>query len=108
MNNETLEKEIDINYDSLLKQGLVVIDLRYKQYSCAKNSYKYVIGRIEKNEGDFYINMIKDFTGKVVENTKVYDIWSQILLHKYQMSASLKRDISIKVAALDFYETHGI
>ena len=63
---------------------------------------------IEKNEGDFYINMIKDFTGKVVENTKVYDIWSQILLHKYQMSASLKRDISIKVAALDFYETHGI
>ncbi len=108
MDKEKVIAEIDINYDSLLKQGLVVIDLRYREYSCTKNSYKFVVGRIENNEGDVYINMIKELTGVVVENTKVYDVWSKILLHKYEMSATLNRDISIKVAALDYLETKGI
>ncbi len=108
MNKENLLGEIDINYDSLLKQGFVVIDLRYREYSCSKKSYKFVISRVENNEGDVYINMIKDFTGVTVENTKVYAVWSKILLHKYEMSDTLNRDISIKVAALDYIETHGI
>jgi len=108
MDKVKLLGEIDINYDSLLKQGLVVIDLRYRGYSCSQNYYKYVVSRIENKEGDVYINMIKEFTGVVVENTKVYSVWSKILLHKYEMSATLDRDISIKVAALDYLEIHGI
>ena len=108
MDKEKIIGEIEINYDSLLKQGLMVLDLRYHNYICAKNSYKFVISRIENNEGDVYINMIKELTGVVIENTKVYAVWSKILLHKYEMSAILDRDISIKVAALDYLETHGV
>jgi len=36
---------------------------------------------------------------------EIYEIWTEILIHKIKMSQVLNRDIAIKVAALDYIET---
>ncbi|RLC52508.1 MAG: hypothetical protein DRZ79_01070 [Candidatus Cloacimonadota bacterium] len=97
--------EIQINFESLLKQGFAVIDVRYKVYEITDATYKYVIANVERDRDDFYVNMLKHYLGKDIEEKDVYDLWIKILKHKLKMSKMLGRDISIKVAALDFMET---
>lgn len=103
-----VENEIQINYDSLLKQGLAVIDVRYKDYEVTNELFKYVISKIEGDRDDFYPSMIKHYTGRELKDRNVYDIWTNILKHKMSMSSMLKRDVSIKVAAMDYMENVGV
>jgi len=97
--------EIQINFESLLKQGFAVIDVRYKDYEITDATYKYVIANVERDRDDFYLNMLKHYLGKNIEGKDIYGLWIKILKHKLKMSKMLGRDISIKVAALDFMET---
>jgi len=50
--------------------------------------------------------MLKYYLGKDVKDKNPYDLWIKILKHKLKMSESLSRDVSIKVAAIDFLENH--
>lgn len=97
--------DIQINFESLLKQGFAVIDVRYKEYEITEETYKYIIIHIERDRDDFYQNMLQHYLGKKINVKNIYDLWVQILNHKLNMSRMLSRDISIKVAALDFIET---
>jgi len=101
------EKQVDIqiNFDSLLKQGFAVIDVRFRDYAITKETFKYVIINVERERDDFYQNMLKSYLGKNIEGNKIFDLWTNILKHKLQMSEKLGRDISIKVAGLYFVET---
>lgn len=101
-----MDKEITINFESLLKQGFAVIDARYRKYSYADDDYKFIIVQLHgKTDRDgFYKDMIKDLTGNEVQPKEVMEIWTSILEHKLKMSMLLDRDISIKVAAIDFFE----
>lgn len=102
---EKKQADIQINFDSLLKQGFAVIDVRYRDYAITKETFKYVIIKVERERDDFYQDMIKAYLGKNPEEKNIFDLWINILKHKLKMSDKLGRDISIKVAALDFLET---
>jgi hypothetical protein len=96
-----IKNSININFDSLLKQGFAVIDVRYRDYEI----FKYVIIQVERDREVFYSSMLKHYLGREVEEKNIYDLWVKIMAHKLKMSKMLSRDISIKVAALDFVES---
>ena len=81
--------DLQINYDSLLKQGFAVIDVRYKEYDVTN---------------ELYPSMIKHYVGKEIKDRNIYDLWTNILKHKIIMSKQLNRDVYIKVAAMDYLE----
>jgi hypothetical protein len=97
--------DMNINFDALLKQGFAVIDVRYKDYEIVPDGFKYVIILVDRDREDFYADMLKSYLGHELNANNVYDTWLEILKHKLKMSAMLKRDISIKVATLDFLES---
>ena len=101
-----IDEEIKINFDSLLKQGLAVIDVRYRDYEIADETFKYVVVQVEKDRELFYQTMLKHYLGRDIKEKQLFPLWIKILKHKLQMSRTLGRDISIKVAALDYVETH--
>ncbi len=96
--------DIQINFESLLKQGYAVIDVRYKNYEVTDEDFKFIIVRVERDRDEFYKNMLKHYIGKRVPEKGIYELWIKILQHKLKMSETLGRDISIKVAALDYLE----
>ena len=102
---ENIDADININFDSLLKLGFAVIDIRCKDYEITKETFKYVITFIEHDREDFYKNMLKEYLGKEFNGKEIYDMWIIILKHKIKLSRKLDREISIKVAALDFIES---
>jgi hypothetical protein len=97
--------ELQINFDNLLKLGYAVIDVRYKDYDLCGDSQKLVIARVDADRDEFYQDMLKLYTNQEFKSGEIYDIWTEILLHKIKMSQVLGRDIAIKVAALDYVET---
>jgi hypothetical protein len=101
-----LENDIQVNFDGLLKLGYVIIDVRYRDYEISAETLKYIIVKVDGDRSDFYPEMLKYYFGKEVKDKNIYDVWIKILKHKIKMSDSLKRDVSIKVAALDFIENH--
>ncbi|MDI3503393.1 MAG: hypothetical protein PWP64_329 [Candidatus Cloacimonadota bacterium] len=101
LNNE----ELQINFESLLKLGYAVIDVRFKDYDFCTESQKLVVGRVDSGRDEFYQDMMKHYTGLEFKPGEIYEIWTEILLHKIKMSKALNRDMAIKVAALDYIET---
>lgn len=94
-----------INFENLLKQGFAVIDVRYREYEITGEPFKLVIAQIDNDRETFYPNMLKHYLGVELKDRDVYELWIKILKHKLKMSNILHRDISIKVAALDYIET---
>ena len=103
-----VEREIQINFDGLLKLGYGIIDVRYRDYEVSNENLKYIITRVDGDRDDFYPEMLKYYLGREIKDKNFYDIWIKILRHKIAMSENLKRDVSIKVAAIDFVENFGI
>ncbi|MCB5259181.1 MAG: hypothetical protein PHY41_05340 [Candidatus Cloacimonetes bacterium] len=97
--------ELQINFENLLKLGYAVIDIRYKEYDLCSDTQKLVIARVDSDRDEFYQDMLKLYTGQEFKTGEIYEIWTEILLHKIKMSQVLGRDIAIKVAALDYIET---
>jgi len=97
--------ELQINFDNLLKLGYAVIDVRFKDYDLCGDSQKLVIARVDSDRDEFYQDMLKLYTSQEFKSGEIYEIWTEILLHKVKMSQVLGRDIAIKVAALDYIET---
>jgi len=97
-----------LNFENLLKQGFAVIDRRFMEYEvCPKNTNKYVIIKVV-NRDTFYQDMLKQYFGCEIKEKDIYSLWNSILDHKIIMSKVLGRDVSIKVAALDYYNIYGI
>ena len=103
MNNEVLLSSG--MYESLLKVGIAVIDARYCKYDIKTDSLKYVVIRIEGDRDDFYLDMLKRYVPGFTTDHDIYDFWNCVLAHKISMSSVLDRDISIKVALIDYLET---
>jgi len=102
---ETGGKEIEINFDGLLKQNFAVIDVRYKDYEITDEKYKYIITKFIANRDSFYSDMLNMLTGIKLKEDEAIRLWQDILKHKLLISQKLDRDISIKVAAIDYMET---
>jgi hypothetical protein len=97
--------DFQVNYENLLKLGYAVVDIRYKDYDVLADSQKLVISRVDSDRDEFYQAMLKQYTGTEFKPGEVFEIWTNILKHKVKMSSMLNRDIAIKVAALDYFET---
>lgn len=97
--------DLQINYDSLLKLGYVIVDVRYKDYDVVSEAPKLVIARVDNDRDEFYQSMLKQYTALEFKTSEIYDVWTDVLRHKIKMSNVLNRDIAIKVAALDYIET---
>ena len=97
--------ELQINFENLLKLGYAVIDIRYKDYDLCNDTQKLVIARVDTDRDEFYQDMLKLYTGVEFKPGELFEVWTDILLHKVGMSKVLNRDIAIKVAALDYIET---
>ncbi len=93
-----------LNFDNLLKLGYAVIDARFCDYEINKNTYKFVIVRIDGDRNTYYLDMLKSYNPAMKLEKNVYELWSKILSHKISMSKILNRDISIKVALFDYLE----
>ena len=102
------QAEIQVNFESLLKLGYAIIDVRFKKYENIDKTYKYIMISLEHDRDDFYQNMLKNYLGKTIPEKNIYELWINILNHKLKMSSKLGRDISIKVAAFDYLETKEI
>jgi hypothetical protein len=98
-------EDVQINYENLLKLGYAVVDIRYKDYDVLADSQKLIIAKVENDRDEFYTAMLKQYTGNEFKPSEAYEIWTNILRHKINMSSMLNRDIAIKVAALDYFET---
>jgi len=98
------ENDLQVNFEGLLKLGYGIIDVRYREYEVSNVNLKYIITRIEGDRDDFYPDMLKYYLGLDMKDKNFYEIWIKILKHKILMSENLKRDVSIKVAAIDFME----
>ena len=97
--------DLQINFDNLLKLGYAVLDIRFKEYDLCPDSHKLVIARVDSDRDEFYQDMLKQYTTIEFKPGEIYEIWTEILMHKVKMSRVLNRDIAIKVAALDYIET---
>ena len=69
---ENIDTNININFDSLLKLGFAVVDIRYKDYEITKETFKYVIAFVEHDRDEFYKNMIKEYLGKEFKGKDIY------------------------------------
>jgi len=104
--NEAVNEQI--NFENLLKNGYAVIDTRFMQYEvCPNSASKYVIIKVS-NRDTFYQEMMKQYFGLEVKEKDIYTLWQNILDHKLKMSSVLGRDVSIKVAALDYFNIYGL
>ena len=99
------EMELQINFENLLKLGYAVIDIRYKHYDLCNDTQKLVIARVDTDRDEFYQDMLKLYTSVEFKPNELFEVWTDVLLHKIRMSRILNRDIAIKVAALDYIET---
>lgn len=98
-------EDFQVNYENLLKLGYAVIDIRFKDYDMCNDSQKLVIARVDADRDEFYQDMLKQYTTVEFKPGEIFEAWTEILMHKVKMSRVLKRDIAIKVAALDYIET---
>jgi hypothetical protein len=98
-------EDFQVNYENLLKLGYAVVDIRYKDYDVSNDSQKLVITRVDADRDAFYQDMVKQYTAIEFKPGEIFEIWTEILMHKVKMSKVLNRDIAIKVAALDYIET---
>ncbi len=98
-------EDFQVNYENLLKLGYAVVDIRYKDYDVLPDSQKLIISKVETDRDAFYQMMLKQYTGNEFKPNEVYEMWTEVLKHKINMSSMLNRDIAIKVAALDYFET---
>ena len=98
------DNQISINYEGLLKFGFGVIDARYCKYPAHNDNIKLVIIPILSKHDDFYPDMMKNYCPSLVKAKDIYQSWTNILLHKVEMSNQLKRDVSIMTAAYDYVD----
>lgn len=47
---------------------------------------------------------LQEFTGNSFSRTDAENIWSKVIDHKWNVSENLKRDVGLRVAAVDFVE----
>jgi len=95
---------VSIDFESLLKIGFAVIDIRVCEYDIVNDSPKYVVTKLNKERDNFYYEMLKSYQPNLEKEKDIYSLWAKILEHKLNMSTILKRDIAIKVAVFDYFE----
>ncbi len=64
----------------------------------------YVIEEIKKNEPSLAQINLKRYAGADFAREEATYVWQRVIDHKWYMGERLKRDIGLRVAAIDFIE----
>jgi hypothetical protein len=64
----------------------------------------YTLEKISENELSNEQSLIKEFTGKALPKREAKNVWIKILEHKWHIGESLRRDVGMRVAAIDYIE----
>jgi len=64
----------------------------------------YVVEEIKKNEPSVEQNNLKKYVGANFNKEEAAFIWGRVIDHKWYMGERLKRDIGLRVAAVDYVE----
>ena len=60
--------------------------------------------KLRKNEPSFEQQTLKNFVGANYTKEEAKYIWERVIDHKWYMGERLKRDIGLRVAAVDYVE----
>jgi ABC-type Na+ efflux pump permease subunit len=64
----------------------------------------YPVEKTLKNDLIHEQKVLKNFVGQEFEQAEAKYVWDSVLEHKWYVSESLKRDIGLRVAAVDYVE----
>ncbi len=68
------------------------------------NKLDHAIEKMRGNEFSTEQKLIKELTGKVLPKIEAKNIWLKVLDHKWYISERLRRDVGLRVAAVDYME----
>lgn len=74
---------------------------------CANDSL-YCEEQVLKSSVPFYIHAVFSLSHMRFDETEAKKRWDQIIAHRNDLNSILKRDVGLKVAALDFFENIAI
>ncbi|OGS17551.1 MAG: hypothetical protein A3J83_07650 [Elusimicrobia bacterium RIFOXYA2_FULL_40_6] len=90
--------------EELESEGYRVIDAIAGDVPSSKE-LQYIIDKIaDEKRGTFYSDILYNMTSERFSETEAKTFWQEILRHKYVMSELLKRNVGVRVAALDYLE----
>lgn len=64
----------------------------------------YTIEKTLQQQPTLEQKFLKEFTGKKFDSKEAKNVWSRVIDHKWYISERLKRDVGLKVAAVDYLE----
>jgi len=90
--------------DELEEEGYRIIDVIAGDVKPTQE-IQYIIDKIsEEKRGSFYSDILYNLTSERFPEQEAKELWQEILRHKYMISEALKRNVGIRVAALDYLE----
>ncbi|MFN3966474.1 MAG: diguanylate cyclase [Endomicrobiia bacterium] len=99
-----MENFQDKEIDELESEGYGIIDVIAGDVKPTQEM-QYIIDKIsEEKRGTFYSDILYNLTSERFPEKEAKELWQEILRHKYIVSEMLKRNIGIRVAALDYME----
>lgn len=64
----------------------------------------YVVEEVLQNQPSFEQKTLKDYTGANFTKEEAKYVWKRVIDHKWYVGERLRRDIGLRVAAVDFVE----
>ncbi len=64
----------------------------------------FVIEKVLENQSFDAQKTLKELTGKNLPKEEAEMVWSRVLDHKWHVSENLRRDVGLRVAAIDYVE----
>ncbi len=99
-----MENFHDKEIDELEAEGYRIIDVIAGD-APPTEEIQYIIDKIsEEKRGTFYSDILYSLTSERFPEKEAKELWQEILRHKYVVSETLKRNIGVRVAALDYLE----
>ncbi|MBU0951256.1 MAG: diguanylate cyclase [Elusimicrobia bacterium] len=90
--------------EELESEGYRVIDAIAGDVPLSKE-LQYIVDKIvAEKRGTFYSDILYNMTSERFSEAEAKNLWQEILRHKYVISELFKRNVGVRVAALDYLE----
>ncbi len=90
-----------------LSKDIEVLDYFAGDVERVPNALWDHLEKLRANRGEeLYSDLMMALTHKLFPSEEAHALWNEILTHKYLLSESLKRNVGVRVAVLDFFDNH--
>lgn len=98
--------------DSSLTSDLLIVQqdqlIPYDELEKCANDSLYCEEQVRLNGSDFFVHAVFALTHIRFDETEAEKRWNQIIAHRELLNSILKRDVGLKVAAIDFFQNIAI